>query len=293
MTEPGKNKELEALITLIDEPDETIYHKIRERILSYGKEAVPYLEKAWEVNVQPLAQKRIEILLHKMQFAALYDDLNNWYSLGGNNLLMGYLLVSKFQYPSLDEEKIRKELDRIKKDIWLELNSELTAFEKVNLVNNILFTENKFEAVKHDDRNPLYYYLNNLLETRKGNHLSLAMLYQIIASQAELPVFGVDLPDHFILAYMKEMAGMPDKDLSGGWVFFYIDPYHKGDLLGKGIIDAFLKSHKYDQNNQYYYRPCTNIAIIKRLLNELFDTYKEVGNAVKCDELSVLLTIFK
>ncbi len=293
MTEPGKNKELEALINLIDEPDETIYHKIRERILSYGKDAVPYLEQAWEENLQALAQKRIEILLHKMQFTALYDDLNNWYSLGGSNLLMGYLLVSKFQYPSLEEEKIRKELDRIKKDIWLELNTELTAFEKVNLVNNIFFTENKFEAVKNDDRNPLYYYLNNLLETRKGNHLSLAMLYLIIASQAELPVYGVDLPDHFILAYMKEMAGMPDKDLSGGWVFFYIDPYHKGEILGHGLIDAFLKSRKYDQNNQYYYRPCTNIAIIKRLLNELFDAYKEVGNAVKCDELSILLSIFK
>ncbi|HOV11031.1 MAG TPA: transglutaminase-like domain-containing protein [Bacteroidales bacterium] len=292
MTEPGKNKELEALVNLIDEPDETIYRKIRERILLYGKEAVPYLEQAWEVNVQPLAQKRIETLLHKMQFGILYDDLNNWYSLGGHNLLMAYLLVSKFHYPALDEQKIKKELDRIKKDIWLEMNSELTAFEKVNLLNNIIYTENNFEAVKHDDKNPLHYYLNNLLETRKGNHLSLAMLYLIIANHAEMPVFGVDLPEHFILAYMKELAGNPDKDLATGRVFFYIDPYDKGELLGAALIDEFLKSRKYNPIDQYY-KPCTNIAIIKRLLNELFDAYKSVGNAVKCDELSVLLTIFK
>ncbi len=292
MDETGINKELKALVNLIDEPDELFYKQIRNRILIYGKVAIPYLESAWENNLQPLAQKRIEVLLHKIQFETLCEELNNWYSLGGINLLMGYMLVSKYQYPGLDEQKIKKELERIKQGIWLELNSGLTAFEKARVVNNIFFTENKFEAEKLENITPLHYYLNNVIESRKGTHLSLGIIYLIISGLAELPVFGVDLPEHFLLAYMDVHSSLPGTDVSKAEVLFYIDPFNNGVFFRNHIIDTFLKQHNIEPKDTFY-RPCSNIVIIRRLLQELFETYKSSGNTIKSGEIEVLLKIIK
>ncbi|HNW70075.1 MAG TPA: transglutaminase-like domain-containing protein [Bacteroidales bacterium] len=286
------NKELAALVNLIDEPDELIYKQIRDRILTYGKTAIPYLEKAWENNLQPLPQKRIEILLHKIQFETLCEDLNNWYSLGGTNLLTGYIIVSKFQYPNLDEQKIKKELERLKQGVWLEFGPELTAFEKAFVVNKILFTENKFEPDRSDLFSPLNYYLNNILETHKGNHLSLALIYLIIAGLAELPVFGVNLPEQFILAYMDEHKCLPGMPVSESEVLFYIAPFNKGSFFTHEEIDVFLKQKNIEPKYDYY-RPCSNIVIIKRMLQELYNTYKGSGNTVKSGELEQILAIFK
>lgn len=291
MDSPDKNKELEALVDLIDEPDDQIYKQIRNRIISHGKLAIPYLEKAWENNLQPIAQKRIEILLHKIQFDNLCEDLNNWYSLGGSNLLMGYILVSKYQYPGLDEQKIKNDLEKIKQDIWLEFNSGLTAFEKVRIVNKIFFIENKFEVDKTDFHSHLNFFINNVLETRKGNQLSLALIYLIVLNLVELPVFGVDLPEHFVLAYMDEHSRLPGMPLSEAEVLIYIDPFSKGAFFNQNEIEVFLKQRNIE--SQYsFYRPCKNSDIIKRLLQSLFDTYERAGNKIKSSEIEILLKIF-
>ncbi len=292
MDSPGTNKELEALVDLIDEPDELIYRKIRDRIITYGKLAVPYLEKAWENNLQPLAQKRIEVLLHKIQFKNVCEELNNWYSLGGSNLLMGYLLVSKYQYPSLDEKKIRNELERLKQDIWLELNPGLTAFEKIRVVNRIIFNENKFEVNKAEINSPLNYFINNVLESHKGNVLSLAMVYLIIVNSVDLPVFGVDLPEQFVLAYMDEHSRMPGMPITEAEVLFYLDVFTKGTFFNHDAIELFLRQRNIESKYSFY-RPCSNITIIRRLLQELYDSFKQAGNNVKTGEVEIMLSIFK
>ncbi len=286
------NKELAALINLIDEPDELIYKQIRDKILSYGKDAIPCLEKAWENNLQVIVQKRIEILLHKIQFGNLTEELNNWYSLGGANLIMGYTLVSRLLYPNLDEQKIKNEFKRIQQDIWLELNSQLTAFEKISVFNRIFYIENRFEQEKSDLNSPLIYYLNNVLETRKGNHLSLALVYLILADLVELPVYGVNLPGHFVLAYMDEHTRIPGMPLSEADVLFYINPFNKGAFFTRNEIDLYLKQRKIESQYSYFH-PCSNITAIKRLLQELRDVYAKSGNEIKSGEVEILLKIFQ
>ena len=57
----AQQKEIKALIHLIDDPDEQIFNQIREKILSIGNEVIPLLEEAWEnQNLGVLYQSRIE-----------------------------------------------------------------------------------------------------------------------------------------------------------------------------------------------------------------------------------------
>ncbi len=78
MADKPKNKELEALMNLLDEPNEDIFQAIRDRIFAHGKEAVPVLESAWENTFDPLIQHRIEDLIHLIQFENLKKEMHEW-----------------------------------------------------------------------------------------------------------------------------------------------------------------------------------------------------------------------
>lgn len=52
MDEKQINSELNALINLLDEPDEFVFDKVKERFFSYGLEAVPLLEDVWDSSYE-------------------------------------------------------------------------------------------------------------------------------------------------------------------------------------------------------------------------------------------------
>lgn len=57
-------------------------------------------------------------------------------------------------------------------------------------------------------------FINTVIESRKGNPLSLSLLYSVIAESLDLPIYGVNLPNHFVLAYLDENGAslfLPEK----------------------------------------------------------------------------------
>ncbi len=57
-------------------------------------------------------------------------------------------------------------------------------------------------TTNHQD--PQNSYIGQVLDTKKGNQISLASIYSIIAQKLDIPIYGVNLPQHFILAYLDE-----------------------------------------------------------------------------------------
>jgi regulator of sirC expression with transglutaminase-like and TPR domain len=233
-------------------------------------------------------QSRLEEIIHTIQYNNVLNELKKWKDIGAHNLLLGYILVTKYQYPEFDEEKVRTELDRIKQDIWLELNDQLTGFEKIKIINRILFDLYGFEGNTANLFSPINSYLINLLETKKGNQISLSLLYLIIAQMLNLPVYGVNLPEHFVLAYMNEFCEVESEKPDS--VLFYINPYSKGAPFTKREIDIFLRQLKIEPNNSFYL-PCSNIDIIKRLLKNLIFAYEKLNQKYKTEELEALVKI--
>jgi regulator of sirC expression with transglutaminase-like and TPR domain len=292
MDEKSANLELEALISLLDEPDEGFLEQIYQKIFSYGAEAVPYLEKAWENSFNSLIQSRIEEIIHRIQFDNVYMELNNWYHFGARNLYLGHLLLSKFQYPDLNEEFIKSRIDAIAKDVWLELNDSLTFLEKIKVLNHILFDVHGFGANTVNFQSPQNSYLNTLLETKKGNPLALGILYIIIAQKNNLPVFGVNLPEHFILAFTNQLPEQSLSFIEENEVLFYINPFNKGAVFTKREIELFINQLKLKPQSTYFV-PAGNEIIIKRLLQSLLHSYEKLGYSSKVKELEQLLNIFR
>jgi regulator of sirC expression with transglutaminase-like and TPR domain len=287
VTDNLKNKELEALISLLDEPNEDIFKAVYDRIFAHGKEAVPVLESVWENAFDPLIQHRIEDLIHHIQFANLKKDLNEWSQFGHHDLLQGTLLITKFQYPDLDEEVIIKKIGQLSQDVWLELNQNLTGLEKVKVINHILFDIHKLAGNLTNVNSADNFYINTLLDSKKGSPLILGMVYISIAQSLRIPIYGVDLPRHFVLAYTDEIMISP-KDIPEGDVLFYINPFNKGAVFTKNEIELFIKQLKLERKDSYFI-PCNNKTIIRRMMNELINIYDQSGNPDKRDEMTELL----
>lgn len=280
-----EKKQLKAMISLMDEPDEETYLKIRHQVYAYGKEALPLLEKAMEETFSELMHQRINGIMQSIRQESLYSDLREWVRLGSSDLMNGHLLVTRNQYPDLDETSIINRIEQMRMSMWLELNDNLTPMDNVRVINHILYDVNLFEGNKIHLNAPQNQYLNTLLETRRGSPLSLGMLYLALTSRLNLPIYGVNLPQHFILTYLN---GPATEKTTEDDVLFYINPFNKGAVFTRREIDLFLRQVNI-QPEKSFFLPCSNIDIIERLLNVLIYTYNQLGYPEKIMDLQLLL----
>jgi len=278
--------EIKSLNKLLDDPDSEIFEHIHEKLLSYGSEAVGYLESAWEQAFDPILQDRIANLVHEIQFGIVKDELRLWYQSGSFDLLQGVLTVNKYQYPDLDEQKVINQIEAIKRDIWQQMMYEASPAEQVKLINHVFYNIYGFSGNTSNHQDPQNSYLNQVLETKKGNQISLAIIYSIIAQKLDIPVYGVNLPQHFILAYVDESM---ETEFEGG-ILFYINAFNRGVMFGRRDVDMFLKTLKLQAEKQFY-EPCSNTDIIRRILRNLISAYENLGSAEKVAELNELLEI--
>ena len=282
-------KEVIALITLLDDPDDGIYSEVKNRFIVLGPPAIPHLETAWENSFDALMQKRIEGIIHTIQFKALQNALKHWAENEQDDLFKGCSIIARYQYPDLDENKLKKQLNQIKQDVWLELHDDLTALEKVKIINHILFEVHQFGGNITNYHAPQNSFINVVLETKKGNPVMLSVIYTLICKELNIPVYGVNLPQHFVLAYVNDLANLFDpshKTLSDN-ILFYVNPFSKGLIFNQSDIDSFIKQLKIEPETKYYL-PCSNLDIIKRILNNLIYSFDKMGYAEKVRELKDL-----
>jgi len=67
--------ELNALIHLLDDPDQEVYQHVTDKLISLGTSVIPSLEDAWGNTFDPHLHNRLEELIHVIQFENLLNDL--------------------------------------------------------------------------------------------------------------------------------------------------------------------------------------------------------------------------
>lgn len=278
--------EIDALVKLLDDPDEAVFQHVQERLLTYGTEVVACLESAWEQSLDTVLQERIENLVHAIQFTSIKEDLNLWYQSGAFDLLQGALIINRYPYPDLDEQHVINQVEDIKREIWLNLQHEMSSIEKIKLINHVFYNQYGFSGNIKNHHDPQNSYISQVLESKKGNQVSLAILYATVAQRLDIPVYGVNLPQHFILGYTDEQQ----KDQEAGGVLFYINAFNKGAIFGKHDVDQFLRQLNLEPQPGFY-APCSNTEIIRRVIRNLISAYENQGAAEKVQELRQLQEI--
>ena len=273
-----QESELKALVSLLDDEDDQIVAHIEEKIRSLGKEVIPYLEQEWESTFNPNLQRKIEDLIHTLQYQVLKERFNEWFNSPDQDLLTGLWLIATYQYPDIELSKLKQDLEQIYYEAWLEFRPDLHPFDQVKVINSVFYNKLKFGANTKNFHSPGNSLINIVLETRKGNPISLCVIYMLVAQKLKLPIHGVNLPNLFILTYKDEK------------VQFYINAFNRGLIFSKQDIENYIHELRLNPQESFF-QPCSNLEIIRRTLRNLVMSFDKMGEHAKAEEVKELLLI--
>lgn len=280
------NKEISALFQLMDDPDEEVFDTVTDRIISIGRGIIPNLENLYELTANESVQERIELIIHKLHFRDLVIEFEDWKN-GSGNLLQGALLMCKYTNPEFSASAVLLEVEKIRRNIWLELNSYLTPLEQANVISGILFS---YYNLKGSEVNYLIkdeFLLNKLLENKSGNAISNGMLYLILCDMLDIPAKVINIPKQFIIGYFDVQYNFlePVKQEEQK-IHFYIDPLN-GQVYSQKDVDNYFKRIAVPIT-PFYFKPLSNIKVIQYLLEEFSNCFTEKNSLHKKKDLLFL-----
>ena len=281
-----ETKEISALFKLIDDPDEEVFGAVSSKIVDFGKTIIPNLEHLWETTPSEHTQERIELIIHKLHYKDLTEDFTQWSLAGHHDLLVGALLVSKFQYPDLSTATTLVEVEKIKRNIWLELNNYLTPLEQIRIVTGILYSyyNLKGNEIAYADVNE--FLIHKILETKRANQLSAGIIYLILCDMLDIPVKAISVPKQFVLAYFKPGYSNEATEDYRDKIEFFIDPSNGMVFTHKDVENYFKRISVPPVPT--YFKPLSNKKVIQHLLEETSKCFDNDKEGYKRDELQNL-----
>ncbi len=268
----------DTLLTLIDDRDEEVFFAVRDRLLQAGPDILPVLEHALSSSASLLQHERLELIIYQLKIAKLVERTAQWVNAEDKTLLEGWILVSSIHYPTIIPEKIDQLIQKIVRDIWIELNDSLTSIEKVSIINHVFYELYRFELNNQDINAPENCLINNLLVSRKGNLLSLSTLYCIIAHQLNLPIYPIGIGQYIILGYYEPHISKEVYGNDADPYLFYINMEHKGAIIGAKELEYVVHENKESLEKTI---PLNEGTLIKQLLLFLKHCYQSAGDQEK------------
>ncbi len=284
-----ETRELNALFTLIDDPDEEVYSSVSDRIVNYGKGIIPNLENLWETTISEEVQERIELLIHRLHFTDLTNDLKDWRDGAYHDLLVGALLVCKFQYPDLQTTPVLQEIEKIRRNVWLELNSFLTPLEQANVLSSIVYNYYHLKGVEVNYQNPDEFFIHKVVESKRGNAIANGILYQVLCELLDIPVRVINIPKQFILAFFHNDYDPAKHKNPQQKIHFYIDVLNGGIFTNNEVESYFKRIAVHPAAS--FFKPLSHKRIIQMLMEELAKCFESPSIAYKKEELLQLAAL--
>ena len=273
---------IKALLSLLDDSEKEVWQTAYSALASLPYSEIDTLQNyLYESIDSPDTQVKIEQCLVDIRIRHFGDQIIEWKNKGGANLLEALVFICQFRYPDVTEAEILEQLETLRLDAWLEFHYDLTSFEKVKILNYILFQLHGFRG---DEENFLHHdnsFINKVLQNKKGNPISLSIIYMLVAQRLNIPVYGINLPRHFIMAYVEDeetdsLEGFNDKQIisseAQGEIRFYINAYNGGGVFNQEQLLGILKEMELEEKPEYI-QPCSNSDIVLRVLMNLYNSY--------------------
>lgn len=288
MTLSSSQKQLSALIAMIDEPDEKYFLQIAQKIISFGTEAIPMLEIAMENQLQPISQQRLKWIIAKINFDTTCDLLSRWKHETTPQIYPAYINISRCFVSTIDETLISKEINRLRNEIWLEFNAEQTAIEKAIIISNILFKKNNIVELPKGETNIENSFLPSLIYKKSGSIFSLTTLYLLLAEMLHFSLSPVYFPgsDLLLLSYINPDASEAGHAPTFNDCLFYINCGNQGELISKLQIEQFLVKQGDDG-----FLMGDNVYLLHLLLNNFQQNQKKALDKKIRDDVGKLAQI--
>jgi regulator of sirC expression with transglutaminase-like and TPR domain len=285
-----KEAEISALFKLIDDPDEEVFNTIADRLLNYGSPIIPDLEHLWENTLDEATLERIEVMIYKLRLQDLKEAFVEWKSKPDPSLFEGAILVTKFQFPELATDNLRHQIEKIRRNIWLELNNYLTPLEQANVIRNILFSYYQIKGVEVNYERPEEFLISAPLQSKKGNAIANTLLYAELCQQLEIQAQFINIPKQCIIAFYasdwdpEEIVTNPQE-----FIQFYVEGT-TGNAFSQKDLDQYMIRSNIEPKNSYY-KALSNVKIIKKHLLEFAKCFNSPTLQYKQKDLTDLANL--
>jgi regulator of sirC expression with transglutaminase-like and TPR domain len=142
-------------------------------------------------------------------------------------LVEAAVAVAQDADPGLDPQAVLSQIDTLADRLRRRLPADAAPLQKLRLLNRFFFQELGFAGNVNDFHDPRNSYLPEVLNTRRGIPITLALLYAEIAGQVGLDASGISFPGHFLVKLR-----MPRGEV-------VIDPF-SGQSLSRDELDERL-----------------------------------------------------
>ena len=164
-----------------------------------------------------------------------------------------WLLVRCFE-PDAPIAKLRRKLDAWGRRLRMLVARAGSNRERLQVLTAFMAEDLGFRGNAEEYYDPKNSMLNDVIETRLGIPISLAVLYIIIGRRANMQIDGINLPGHFIARYERIL----------------FDPFHGGRILSRPDCEAILARQRLKTQSRYFAPASTRMGFLRMLATLLF-----------------------
>lgn len=148
--------------------------------------------------------------------------------------------VAQHAYPDLDVQGVLDEIDQWGNKIKQRITPDTPPIQRLQLLKHFFYNELGFGPNQNDFYAPENSYLHQIIESRRGIPISLAILMMELGQQIGLNIRGVSFPNHFMMRISLQqgeiiMDPLNGESLSKNQLQEMLDPYldakgYRGEL---------------------------------------------------------------
>jgi len=253
-----------ALLNLLTDEDPSVYQAVRGKILSCGPAAVEWL-RPHTLSSEPVLRRRSQEIIHHFERQNADDRFLEFCLKQGEdlNLEQGVWLLAQTHYPDINVEAYQALLDSFAGELRERLDLHAAADELLGGFNKYIFEVLEFKGSEQNHFDPENSYLNRVVDRRRGNPISLCLVYLLLARRLRMPVSGIGLPGHFICRYQSTSEE------------YYIDVFSGGKLWTKAHCVQYLLQGRYKLQDDYL-APVTPRRMLMRICGNLHQVYRDL-----------------
>ena len=181
------------------------------------------------------------------------------------------LLIAAEEYPDLRPAVYLNQIARMSSDLKQRIRAEVEPQRVVERANTYFFEELHFKGNREEYYDPRNSFLNEVIDRRVGIPITLAVLYVAVGERAGLPVRGVGMPGHFLVAYAPSSPGEVFVDAFNGRTLTREECAKMLEEMYGGTVPM----------RPALLQPSTKRQILARILNNLKSLYLSRGDLAR------------
>jgi regulator of sirC expression with transglutaminase-like and TPR domain len=266
-------REVNALVRLLDDPDGEVQEQVQRRLTDLGRDALPALRRAYDAS-RGEQRDHIDAVVRRLHWN---DVQTAWHAIMESddpNLERGAFILALYRFPNLDVEAYQDTLDDWADQVEDRVMTSV-GVDRARVLMEFLADEIGLTGNRDDYDDPNNSYLNRVIDRRVGIPISLAVIAIAVADRLAIPLYGVGMPAHFLVKYTDARGEV------------YFDVFNDGQPVSREECVRFLLRAGI-QPKPAYFEAASSEDILLRMLRNLRHVARSSGNEQMYAELTAL-----